>query len=43
MEQIKNAFLAPFSEEAEAATTPLKTALAYGATGLILGMFVFNK
>lgn len=40
MDQIKNAFLSPFSATAAAATTPMKTALAYLATGLIVGILL---
>lgn len=43
METIKNAFLAPFSSEAAAKTTPFKTALAYAATGLVVGMVLKDK
>lgn len=40
MESIKNAFAAPFSETAAAATTPMKTAIAYSAVGFVLGVFL---
>lgn len=38
METIKNAFLAPFSDEAAQATTPAKTAVMYGILGLVVGL-----
>lgn len=40
METLKNAFLAPFSSEAALKTTPLKTALVYCATGLLVGVLI---
>lgn len=40
METIKNAYMAPFSSTAAAATTPAKTAVAYALTGLVLGLFL---
>lgn len=40
METIFDAFKAPFSDEAAARTTPMKTAIAYGAAGLLLGIFL---
>lgn len=40
MNQIKNAFAAPFSSEAAAATTPMKTAIAYLALGFVVGTFL---
>lgn len=40
METIKNAFMAPFSETAAAATTPAKTAVAYLAAGLVVGILL---
>lgn len=43
METVKNAFLAPFSDSAAAATTPAKTAAAYGVAGLLIGMFFLGK
>lgn len=43
METIKNAFLAPFSSEAATKTTPLKTAMAYAAAGLIVGLVLKDK
>lgn len=42
METIKNAFMAPFSETAAAATTPAKTAVAYLVTGLVLGTLILK-
>lgn len=38
MEEIKNAFKAPFSDAAAAATTPAKTAIAYGLAGWLLAV-----
>lgn len=40
METIKNAYLAPFSDSAAAATTPAKTAVAYAIAGLAIGLFL---
>lgn len=40
METIKNAFFAPFSDDAASKTTPAKTAVAYGVAGLIVGLFL---
>lgn len=40
METIKNAFAAPFSDTAAAASTPMKTAVAYGALGLLIGVLM---
>lgn len=40
METIKNAFLAPFSSEAATKTTPLKTGIAYLATGMLVGFLL---
>lgn len=40
MDAVKNAFLSPFSSEAAAKTTPLKTGIAYLATGLLVGFLL---
>lgn len=40
MESLKNAFKAPFSDEAAAATTPAKTAVAYCVAGFLVGLFM---
>lgn len=39
MDSVKNALMAPFSDSAAAASTPAKTAIAYGLIGLIAGAF----
>lgn len=43
MDTITNAFMAPFSSEKAAETTPAKTALVYGVAGLLVGVLFFNK
>lgn len=43
MDTITNAFLAPFSSEKAAKTTPAKTALAYGVAGILVGVLFLNK
>lgn len=40
METITNAFMAPFSEEKAALTTPAKTAVVYTLAGLFLGIML---
>lgn len=40
METITNALMAPFSDEKAALTTPAKTAVVYGAVGLLIGVLL---
>lgn len=40
METLKNAFMAPFSSESAALTTPAKTAVVYGSIGLLVGVLL---
>lgn len=42
MEAFKDAFMAPFSTEAATATSPAKTAIAYGLLGLVVGAFLLK-
>lgn len=43
MEVITNAFMAPFSSEKAADTTPAKIALTYGVLGVLVGVLFLNK
>lgn len=40
METLKNALLAPFSDEAAGKTTPAKSAVVYACVGLLAGVLL---
>lgn len=40
METLKNALLAPFSDEATGKTTPAKSAVVYCGIGLLVGVLL---
>lgn len=42
METLKNAFMAPFSTDAAALTTPAKTAAVYAVAGVMVGLLLLK-